>query len=325
MVTPDIPAIQTQALSKIYENGRGCRNITLRIGQGEAFGFLGPNGAGKSTFVKTLVGLVRASGGEGTLLGSPIGSLEARRHIGYLPELYRYPEWLSGEEVMKMHAGLLGLRGEEARKRIRAGLDEVGIGKRGSDRVKQYSKGMQQRLGLACALLGDPAILFLDEPSSAMDPVGRREVRELLLELKKRGKTLFLNSHLMEDVEAVCDRMALMLNGDMIRSGTVGEMLKVKVRWRFKVGGFSPVLLDWLREASGLPVSAEQTEHAEEMSWEAPTWLEAELEHEEQAGLLNMLIVEQGMTLYESSIHQEKLEDWFLEAVSGRDQRGEQQ
>lgn len=324
MVTPDIPAIHTQDLSKLYDNGRGCRNITLSIGQGEAFGFLGPNGAGKSTFVKTLVGLVRASGGAGTLLGNPIGSLEARRHIGYLPELYRYPEWLSGEEVMKMHAGLLGLRGDEARKRIRAGLDEVGIGKRGSDRVKQYSKGMQQRLGLACALLGDPQILFLDEPSSAMDPVGRREVRELLLELKKRGKTLFLNSHLMEDVETVCDRMALMLNGDMIRGGTVADMLKVKIRWRFKVGGFSPVLLDWLREESRLNIGMAQPQDAAASSWEAPVWLEAELDGEEQAGLLNLLILEQGMTLYESAMHREKLEDWFLEAVAGRDQRGEQ-
>ncbi|WP_026293859.1 ABC transporter ATP-binding protein [Saccharibacillus kuerlensis] len=317
------PAIQTHELSKIYDNGRGCRNITLTIGQGEAFGFLGPNGAGKSTFVKTLVGLVKPSGGAGSLLGHPIGSLEARQRIGYLPELYRYPEWLSGEEVMKMHAGLLGIKGEEAQKRIRNGLDEVGIGRRGTDRVKQYSKGMQQRLGLACALLGDPDILFLDEPSSAMDPVGRREVRELLLELKQRGKTLFLNSHLMEDVETVCDQMALMLNGDMIRGGSVEEMLKVKVRWRFKVGGFSPVLLEWLQEESGLNIGAAYPEKDSEAEWDAPVWLEAELENEDQAGRLNMLIVEQGMTLYESAMQREKLEDWFVQTVSGRDQRGE--
>ncbi|NGZ77758.1 ABC transporter ATP-binding protein [Saccharibacillus sp. VR-M41] len=315
-----MPAVHTQGLSKIYDNGRGCRNITLTVGKGEAFGFLGPNGAGKSTFVKMLVGLVRPSGGEGELFGSPIGSLEARRLIGYLPELYRYPEWLTGEEVMRMHAGLLGLENLDAKSKIRARLDEVGIGKRGSDRVKQYSKGMQQRLGLACALLGDPDILFLDEPSSAMDPVGRREVRELLLELKKRGKTLFLNSHLMEDVEAVCDRMALMLNGDMIRSGSVPDMLKTKVRWRFKVGGFSLLLLDWLQEESGVVLTAEVPADA---GWDEPVWLEAELEDEYRAALLNALIVEQGMTLYESNAYREKLEDWFLETVSGRDQRGE--
>ncbi|MEJ8307145.1 ABC transporter ATP-binding protein [Saccharibacillus sacchari] len=318
-----IPAIHTQALSKIYGNGRGCRNITLTVGQGEAFGFLGPNGAGKSTFVKTLVGLVRASEGSGSILGHPIGSLEARKQIGYLPELYRYPEWLSGEEVMKFHAGLLGIRGGEAKRRIRERLDEVGIGKRGSDRVKQYSKGMQQRLGLACALLGDPKLLFLDEPSSAMDPVGRKEVRELLLELKRRGTTLFLNSHLMEDVETVCDRMALMLNGDMIRTGPVEDVLKTKVRWRFKVGGFSPLILDWLREESRLNLKVADDADAAEAQWDAPVWLEAELVDENQAGLLNLLIVEQGMTLYESFVQKEKLEDWFVQTVSGRDQRGE--
>ncbi|WP_306437533.1 ABC transporter ATP-binding protein [Saccharibacillus sp. O23] len=323
-----MPAVHTQGLSKIYDNGRGCRNITLTVGKGEAFGFLGPNGAGKSTFVKMLVGLVHPSEGAGSLLGHPIGSLEARRHIGYLPELYRYPEWLTGEEVMKQHAGLLGIRGAEAKIRVREGLDQVGIGRRGSDRVKQYSKGMQQRLGLACALLGQPEILFLDEPSSAMDPVGRRQVRELLLELKKQGTTLFLNSHLMEDVEAVCDRMALMLNGEMIREGSVTEMLKVKVRWRFKVGGFSPVLLDWLREESGLRVSWAEPQSGKADAdvgddWEKPVWLEAELEDENQAGRLNALIVEQGMTLYEAYAQREKLEDWFLQAVAGRDQRGE--
>ncbi|OWA37971.1 ABC transporter [Saccharibacillus sp. O16] len=321
-----IPAVYTQGLSKIYDNGRGCRNITLTVGKGEAFGFLGPNGAGKSTFVKMLVGLVHPSVGDGTLFGHPIGSVEARRRMGYLPELYRYPEWLTGEEVMKQHASLLGIRGAQVKTLIREGLDQVSIGRRGSDRVKQYSKGMQQRLGLACALLGKPDILFLDEPSSAMDPVGRREVRELLIELKKQGTTLFLNSHLMEDVEAVCDRMALMLNGEMIREGSVAEMLQVKVRWRFKVGGFSPVLLDWLREESGLPISQieKQSDEADTISnWEHPVWLEAELEDENQAGRLNMLIVEQGMTLYEAHAEQEKLEDWFLQAVAGRDQRGE--
>lgn len=318
-----IPAIHTEALSKIYDNGRGCRNITLTVGQGEAFGFLGPNGAGKSTFVKTLVGLVRASGGSGALFGHAIDSLEARKQIGYLPELYRYPEWLSGEEVMEFHAGLLGIKGAEAKRRIRERLDEVGIGKRGSDRVKQYSKGMQQRLGLACALLGDPKLLFLDEPSSAMDPVGRREVRELLLELKKRGTTLFLNSHLMEDVETVCDRMALMLNGDMIRSGLVEDVLKTKVRWRFKVGGFSPLILDWLHEESGLSIALADLSHDAQADWDMPVWLEADVADENQAGLLNMLLIEQGMTLYESSMQKEKLEDWFVETVSGRDQRGE--
>ncbi|MDO7907800.1 ABC transporter ATP-binding protein [Paenibacillus sp. JX-17] len=321
--------IQTAGLGKIYANGRGCRDITLTVGQGEAFGFLGPNGAGKSTFVKMLVGLTAPTEGSGEVMGHPLGSVESRRQIGYLPELYRYQEWLSGEEVLRLHAGLLGMSRSEASSRINMLLDEVGIGKRGRDRVKHYSKGMQQRLGLACALLGDPQILFLDEPSSAMDPVGRSEVRELLHKLKQQGKTIFLNSHLLEDVESVCDRLALMMNGSMLYQGPLTDILQRTIRWRFRVGGFSPVLLDWLRERSGLNIylapagagssgSGPDTEGMEDT-----VWLEAELDSEHEAGWLNALMVGQGMTLYEVNRLSDKLEDWFMEAVSGRNHRGE--
>jgi ABC-2 type transport system ATP-binding protein len=316
-------AIDADGLTKEYDNGRGCHDVTISVGKGEAFGFLGPNGAGKSTFVKMLVGLITPSNGHAHLLGEPIGSIGAKRLIGYLPELYRYQEWLTGEEVVRLHAQLCGMERSVTERRIPKLLGEVGIGLRGKDRVKHYSKGMQQRLGLACALINDPAIVFLDEPSSALDPIGRKEVRSILQHLKAQGKTVFLNSHLLEDVEVLCDRMALLNNGRILRHGKVSEILHKRIRWRFKVGGFSLLLLSWLQEASGLNIAlAEQSDQREAVD---AVWLEAELDSEEQVGWLNSLIVGQGMTLYEVTEIRENLEGWFMSAVSGLSHRGERE
>lgn len=325
------PAIDADLLTKEYPNGRGCRDVSITVGKGEAFGFLGPNGAGKSTFVKMLAGLISPTGGKASLLGHPIGSLEAKARIGYLPELYRYQEWLTGEEVLRLHAKLCRVDKSAYTIRIPQLLDEVGIGQRGKDRVRQYSKGMQQRLGLACALINEPEIIFLDEPSSALDPIGRMEVRKILARLKERGITIFLNSHLLEDVEVICDRMALLNNGTVLRQGKVSEILNKRTVWHFKVGGFTPFLLSWLNESTGLKISQraydkERTEHGaviESGPDSSIVWLEAELENEEQAGWLNGLIVEQGMTLYEVNRRKEKLEEWFMGAVSGLSHRGE--
>ncbi|WP_025698023.1 ABC transporter ATP-binding protein [Paenibacillus forsythiae] len=333
-----VPAIETLALTKQYDNGRGCRDVSITVGKGEAFGFLGPNGAGKSTFVKMLVGLITPSSGSAALLGCKIGSLAAKSLIGYLPELYRYQEWMTGEEVVELHARLCRMERSVAAKRVRELLDEVGLGQRGRDRVKHYSKGMQQRLGLACALVNDPEIIFLDEPSSALDPIGRREVRNILEKLKERGKTIFLNSHLLEEVELLCDRMALLNNGVILRHGSVSEVLRKQTKWLFKVGGYTPFLRSWLNERTGLNIrlSARQElsspprhNFGDQLPSgpspdESIVWLEAELDSEEQAGWLNALIVEQGMTLYEVSQEQERLEEWFVNTVSGLDHRGEQ-
>lgn len=314
------PVIETRQLTKDYGNGRGCRQITLSVGAGEAFGFLGPNGAGKSTFVKMLVGLIRPNSGTGTLFGEPIGSLAARQEIGYLPELYRYQEWLSGEEVLVLHSKLCKMEQVHAKKRISELLEEVGLGKRGYDRVKRYSKGMQQRLGLACALLNDPKLLFLDEPASALDPVGRYEVRLLLKKLKDQGKTIFLNSHLLEDVELLCDRVALLNNGQILTEGSVAEVLQEKARWHIRVGGFAQFALNWLEEQTGMPIRT--------LNLPVPVegdsiWMEADLEEDEQIGWLNSLIIEQGMTLYEVRKAKTPLDEWFIQAVSGLNHRGE--
>jgi ABC-2 type transport system ATP-binding protein len=215
-------AIVARGLAKRYGRIDALQDLTLRVERGECLGFLGPNGAGKSTAVKMLVGLVRPSGGGADVLGKPLGDRMTRARIGYLPELFRYPDWLAAREVLAFHARLLRLR--EAPRAIGDVLDEVGLHERANDRVGTYSKGMQQRLGLAVALLGAPEIVFLDEPTSALDPVGRSDVRALIERLRARGTTVFLNSHLLGEVERVCDRVCVVDRGRVVAEGTVGAL-----------------------------------------------------------------------------------------------------
>ena len=216
-------AIVARALAKRFGRIDALHDLTLRVERGECRGFLGPNGAGKSTAVKMLVGLVRPTGGEAEVLGKPVGDRATRARIGYLPELFRYPDWLAAREVLAFHARLLRLAG--ASHAIDAVLDEVGLRERAGDRVGTFSKGMQQRLGIAVALLGAPEILFLDEPTSALDPVGRSDVRALIERLRARGVTVFLNSHLLGEVERVCDRVCIVDRGRVVAEGTVDALI----------------------------------------------------------------------------------------------------
>jgi ABC-2 type transport system ATP-binding protein len=229
-------AIVARGLAKRYGRIEALRDLTLTVAPGECFGFLGPNGAGKSTAVKLLLGLVRATSGNALVLGRPIGDRLVRREVGYLPELFRYPDWLGGREVLAFHARLLRLDG--ASRAIDAVLSEVGLSERGDDRVATYSKGMQQRLGIAVALLGDPRIVFFDEPTSALDPLGRSDVRELIVRLRERGTTVFLNSHLLGEVERVCDRVCIVDRGSVVAEGTIDALIAGKpgVRIRLEDG-----------------------------------------------------------------------------------------
>jgi ABC-2 type transport system ATP-binding protein len=197
----------------------------MTVPRGEVFGFLGPNGAGKTTAVKLLLGLLKPTSGEGWLLGRPVGDLQTRRHIGYLPELFRYQAWLTAYEVLALHCELAPLPRRGWKDEIWTALDTVGLGGRAKDRVGTFSKGMQQRLGLGAALLGEPELVFLDEPTSALDPVGRRDVRQIIRLLASRGCAVFLNSHLLSEVEQVCDRVAVVDHGRVIAAGTMDELL----------------------------------------------------------------------------------------------------
>ncbi len=235
MPTPSSsPAIEVLGIAKHFGNTVAVADLSLRVDRGSIFGFLGPNGAGKTTSVKMLLGLVRPSAGKGSVLGAPLGDRVTRTRVGYLPELFRYQEWLTGREVLKLHAALAGIARSARSNEVDRVLEIVGLTARCSDRVAGYSKGMQQRLGLGVALLGEPEVVFLDEPTSALDPVGRRDVRDLLRTLASRGTTVFLNSHLLTEVEQVCDRVAIVRAGRVVATGTLAEIagaqLGVRVR-----------------------------------------------------------------------------------------------
>jgi ABC-2 type transport system ATP-binding protein len=221
----DAPAIRTQDLAKRYGSITALAGLTMTIPRGDIFGFLGPNGAGKTTAVKLLLGLTPPTAGHAEVLGAAIGDRDALRRVGYLPELFRYQSWLTAREVLALHCELAGIDRSAWQREIEDALAIVGLADRGSGRVGTFSKGMQQRLGLGVALLGAPELVVLDEPTSALDPVGRHDVREIIRALGERGTTVFLNSHLLGEVEQVCDRVAIVDRGRVVAEGTLDELL----------------------------------------------------------------------------------------------------
>ena len=233
------PVIVTRDLVKRYGSIVALAGLSLTVGRGEVFGFLGPNGAGKTTAVKLLVGLTAPTSGDGILLGAPLGDRDARRRLGYLPELFRYQPWLTGREVLRLHCELARLERDSWALEIDETLETVGLAGRGDDRVATYSKGMQQRLGLGAALLGRPELVLLDEPTSALDPEGRQDVRRIIAGLRDRGVTVFLNSHLLGEVERVCDRVAIVDRGRVVASQPVSDLVAGR-SVRIKVGGLPP-------------------------------------------------------------------------------------
>jgi ABC-2 type transport system ATP-binding protein len=217
-------ALAVRGLAKRYGSIEALRGVDLEVGEGELVGLLGPNGAGKSTLTKIACGLVRASSGHAEVSGSPAGSPEARRRLGYLAELFRFPGWTSADELLLLHQRLSGSTGGAAERSEL--LELVGLLEARTRRIEAMSKGMQQRLGIAQALVGSPQVLLLDEPTSALDPVGRRVVRTLLEELRRRGVSVLLNSHLLSEVELVCDRVVILLGGRVVAAGSPGELAK---------------------------------------------------------------------------------------------------
>jgi ABC-2 type transport system ATP-binding protein len=220
------PALAVTDLRKRYGAIEALRGVDLQVAEGELFGLLGPNGAGKSTLVKIACGLVRPSAGRAEVAGAPAGSLAAQRGLGYLAELFRFPDWLAAEELLALHQRLAGSAGGAAERAELLGL--VGLAEAAGRRVGTMSKGMQQRLGIAQAMVGTPRLLLLDEPTSALDPAGRRTVRRLLEELRGRGVAVLLNSHLLSEVELVCDRVAIINRGEVVSAGTPGELSRPK-------------------------------------------------------------------------------------------------
>ena len=245
-----IPAvIETSELRKAYRTGFwltqkviSLRNCSLQVFQGETFGLLGPNGAGKTTLLKTLLGIVRPSGGRGKLLGKPLGDRSVKQRIGYLPENPYFYDYLTGRELLQFTAGLFGVSRSEQRQRIPELLDLVGLASSAANRkqLRQYSKGMLQRIGLAQALINDPDLVFLDEPMSGLDPIGRYQIREIILSLKAQGKTIFFNSHILSDVERICDRVGILAQGELICVGSLQELLGNAEGYDVQVLGGNP-------------------------------------------------------------------------------------
>ncbi len=234
---PPSPAAWCSGVRKRYGRRVAVDDVGLTVGRGEVVGLLGPNGAGKTTLIKSLLGLVQPDAGEVRLLGRPASDPEARARVGYLPELFRYQPWLTASEVLALHVRLSGaeVSGEERR----ACLELVGLAERASDRVGGFSKGMQQRLGLAVALVARPELVILDEPTSALDPIGRVDVRDLVLDLKARGIAVLLNSHLIGEVERVCDRVVILDRGRVAAAGTLPELLG-RHELRLRLDGVGP-------------------------------------------------------------------------------------
>ena len=218
MAPTDHFAIETHGLRKVFGSKVAVRGLSLQVRRGEIFGFLGPNGAGKSTSMKMLLGLVKPSSGHAKILDQPFSSVAVRRKIGFLPEDFRFYDWLTASELLTLHGRLCGLTPAQLRDRVPAFLDVVGLMAHRERRLRGFSKGMMQRIGLAQALIHEPELVFLDEPTSGLDPMGRRLVRDIIRDQRKRGATVFLNSHLLSEVEITCDTVVFIKQGEVIGS-----------------------------------------------------------------------------------------------------------
>jgi ABC-2 type transport system ATP-binding protein len=306
-VTAGEPVIDTHGLAKRYGSTDALIDLSLRVEAGEVFGFLGPNGAGKTTAVKLLLGLARPSGGSGSVLGAPLGDRAARREIGYLPELFRYQPWLRAREVVELHAALRSVDGGErvGASTIDAALADVGLADRADDPVGGFSKGMQQRLGLAVALLGAPRLVVLDEPTSALDPVGRADVRSIVRRARDAGSTILLNSHLLTEVERVCDRVAIVDHGRVLASGRIDDLLgesTVNVR----ATALPPAAIEDLRLLGSVEVGDD--------GWLTFTGLE-----DERIPDVVAAIVSAGGRVHAIDAGRATLEDLFMRLVGGGD------
>ncbi|MDX9759616.1 MAG: ABC transporter ATP-binding protein [Bacteroidota bacterium] len=257
--------IHADRVTKVFNpRGKGAvtalAELSLEVREGEIFGLLGPNGAGKTTFIKVLLEIVRVTAGRAVMLGEPVGNAAAKARVGYLPENHRYPDFLTGAQVLRYFGKLSGVPGPELEQRIDDRLRLVGMEQWKNTKIRKYSKGMLQRIGLAQALINDPKLVMLDEPTDGVDPIGRKEIRDLLARLRDAGKTVFLNSHLLSEVELICDRVAILNKGRLIRLGTVKELTTSENTYRIAIAGALPDSLRAQWEATRLSMREEHGE-----------------------------------------------------------------
>jgi ABC-2 type transport system ATP-binding protein len=299
------PAVEVAGLCKVYNRLVAVDNVSFAMYRGEAFGFLGPNGAGKSTIVKILNGLIAPTTGTVRVLGQAVGHLATQRRVGYLPELPTFHRWLRAQEFLEFHGRLYGLRGGPLRKRCTDVLAEVGLTGREQQKLGTFSKGMLQRIGLAQALLNKPDLLILDELVSGLDPVGVRDMRELLHRLKTDGMSIFLNSHQLADVEALCDRVAIINQGQILKIGVPQQLFEKKIILEVRV---SQVTTELLRRLATVSRGIERSE-------QTPCTLSIEIQHDEQAADVAAIVHSCGIRLYALAPHQHSLEQLFFQTI----------
>jgi ABC-2 type transport system ATP-binding protein len=306
-------AIRTEALTKHYHVGfwrprpyLALDGLSLAVGQGEVFGFLGPNGAGKTTTLKLLMQLIYPTSGHAEILGRPVGDIGVKRRIGYLQENPSFYDHLTAEELLDYFGGLFGYSGADRRRRVTALLDEVGIGAERRLQLRKFSKGMLQRVGIAQALINDPEVVFFDEPMSGLDPLGRREIRQLILRLRDRGCTVFFSSHVLSDAEALCSQVAVLAGGRLVAAGELSELLAFQVRaWELVVTGLTDTALERAK-ATG-EVTAATPLGAQRFALEVPL---SAVPADVLAGL-----IDQGARLVSLNPVRETLEDFFVRQI----------
>jgi ABC-2 type transport system ATP-binding protein len=298
-------AIDTHELRKVFGDQAAVKSLTLQVKQGEVFGFLGPNGAGKTTSIKMLLGLVTPTSGSARLLGAPIGDRSARGRMGFLPEHFRFQEWLSAAEFLELHGQLYGMRAPELKVRIAELLERVGLTDFREKLLRTYSKGMLQRIGLAQALLNRPRLVFLDEPTSGLDPVGRRLVRDIIRELREAGTSVFLNSHLLSEIEVTCDRVAFIRHGEVVRLMELTSLEAGQVSLSLRARALPPPVVTGLSHW-GQHIQADGGE------------LSMDIASESVIPEINRYLVAQGVEVYALTPSHASLEEIFIETV-GKD------
>jgi ABC-2 type transport system ATP-binding protein len=308
-------AIRTEALTKYYKVGfwrprpyLALDGLTMQVGVGEVFGFLGPNGAGKTTTLKLLMQLIYPTSGRAEILGKPVGDVDVKRRIGYLPEQPYFYDYLTAEELLHYFAAIFGYAPAERRARAAALLDEVGIGAERRLPLRKFSKGMLQRVGIAQALINEPELVFLDEPMSGLDPLGRREIRQLILRLRDRGCTVFFSSHVLADAETLCSRVAILASGRLVTAGRLSELLAFQVRgWELVVSGLNETALARAQQRR-------QVARATRLA-DGRYALELPLTPPPERTLAEL--VGQGAALVSLTPMRDTLEDFFVRQVSG--------
>ncbi len=298
----EFPVIETRGLRKVFGDTVAVDSLDLTVERGEAFGFLGPNGAGKTTAMKMLLGLVMPTAGSATVLGRPLGDRRARARIGFLPEHFRFHQWLTATEFLDLHGRLYGMPAEQRRRRIPELLELVGLWKQADVQLGNFSKGMLQRIGLAQALINEPELVFLDEPTSGLDPLGRRLVRDIIKDLRRRGATVFLNSHFLSEVEVTCDRVAFIKRGRVVRFADVDQLVNGETVVELRVGATPPQLVEGL------------------MRWGRDVRVDGKritltVEDEEALPAMANFVVGQGVELYAMTPQRMSLEELFVSII----------